>query len=55
MNPSLPPRPDRRTAIKWMLTAAASATVLSRLDLGAATPAEAAPVTAAGYGSDPDL
>ena len=54
MNSPLPPRPDRRTAIKWMLTAAASATVLSRLSHAATEPA-AAPVTATGYGSDPDL
>jgi hypothetical protein len=47
------PRVDRRTAIKWMITAAAAATALSR------TPAVAAalpsPVTSKGYGSDPDL
>jgi hypothetical protein len=66
MNSPLPPRPDRRTAIKWMLTAAASTTVLSRIGHGAASPTEtpghpasaattAAPVTAAGYGTDPDL
>ena len=65
MNSFLPPRPDRRTAIKWMLTAAASTTLLSRLGQGATTPTgaspgaapstSAAPVTAAGYGSDPDL
>jgi hypothetical protein len=66
MNSPLPPRPDRRTAIKWMLTAAASTTVLSRIGHGATsapeTPAQpasaatpAAPVTAAGYGTDPDL
>lgn len=63
---SLPPRPDRRTAIKWMLAAAASTTVLSQLSHGATTPATppvataaGAPATpppaAAGYGSDPDL
>jgi hypothetical protein len=65
MNSPLPPRPDRRTAIKWMLTAAASTTMISRLSHGASSPADgasgaavpatAAPVTAAGYGSDPDL
>ena len=48
------PRPDRRTAIKWMLTASAATTLLSRL-ADAAPPTEAAPVTAAGYGTDPQL
>ncbi len=63
MSSSFPPRPDRRTAIKWMLAAAASTTVLGRLSHGAtasaasrvASTAMAAPVTAAGYGTDPDL
>jgi len=66
MNSPLPPRPDRRTAIKWMLTAAASTTMLGRVGHGAtstaespvqpaATAATAAPVTATGYGTDPDL
>ena len=70
MNTPLPPRPDRRTAIKWMLTAAASTTILGRLGHAAdapsvsgasaaapssAAPAAAAPITAAGYGTDPDL
>jgi hypothetical protein len=66
MNQPLPPRPDRRTAIKWMLTAAASTTVLGRVGYSATSPTEApahpastattaAPVTAAGYGTDPDL
>ncbi len=66
MNSPLSPRPDRRTAIKWMLAAAASTTILGRTGHGATSPAEnpahpvpastsAAPVTAAGYGTDPDL
>jgi hypothetical protein len=68
MNSPLPPRPDRRTAIKWMLTAAASSTMLSRLGHGATASTEAtassnpgaaettaASVTANGYGTDPDL
>lgn len=67
MNSPLPPRPDRRTAIKWMLTAAASTTVLGRVGYSSSTSptetsthpvsaaATAAPVTATGYGTDPDL
>jgi Gluconate 2-dehydrogenase subunit 3 len=65
VNSPLPPRPDRRTAIKWMLGAVASTAALSRLGYSATTPSEsstgasattgAAPVTAAGYGTDPDL
>lgn len=43
------PRVDRRTAIKWMLTAAASLTLLDRHALLAATP------SAKGYGTDPHL
>lgn len=49
----LPTRMDRRTAIKWMLTAAAAAAVLER-DAHAADPTPRA-VTAKGYGTDPDL
>jgi len=48
------PRPDRRTAIKWMLTASASTTLLSSL-ADAARSTEAAPVTGSGYGTDPRL
>ncbi|MEO6993429.1 MAG: gluconate 2-dehydrogenase subunit 3 family protein, partial [Lacunisphaera sp.] len=70
MNSPLSPRPDRRTAIKWMLAAAASTTLLGRVGHAATSPADsptespahptsaaasAAPVTAAGYGTDPDL
>ncbi|MEI6105952.1 MAG: gluconate 2-dehydrogenase subunit 3 family protein [Opitutae bacterium] len=55
MNPApLSPRPDRRTAIKWMLTAAASTTLLRNF-APAATPATAAAVTGPGYGTDPVL
>lgn len=46
-------RMERRTAIKWMLTAAASGALLDRPTFGA--DAAAAPVTAKGYGQDPDL
>jgi hypothetical protein len=62
MNPSdrtPPSRPDRRTAIKWMLTAAASTTVLGRVQLGGAESTSAAPAAALpaakGYGTDPDM
>ena len=55
--PAVPPyhlnRIDRRAAIKWMLTAAASLAVLNRNGLAAETVSPAAP--AKGYGSDPDL
>jgi hypothetical protein len=40
---------DRRTALKWMATAAASAALLDRGLLGAQ------PASAKGYGTDPDL
>ena len=43
------PRVNRRTAIKWMLTAAASLSLLDRQTLGAATP------LLKGYGTDPKL
>jgi hypothetical protein len=46
-------RLDRRTAIKWMLTAAASAALLPQL--GFAGEPGAARVAGKGYGSDPDL
>ena len=63
MNSAFPLRPDRRTAIKWMLTAAASTTLLSRVSHGATlaertatVPADGSkPTAATGYGSDPDL
>ena len=53
MHPHDHPRLDRRTAVKWMLAAAASATVLGRpglTALGAATAPIAKP-----YGTDPEL
>src|SRR5450432_257146 len=53
MNTPNLPRVDRRTAIKWMITAAAAATALGRTPAAAA--ALASPVTSKGYGSDPDL
>ncbi len=62
MSTPLPPRMDRRTALKWVLTAAASTAFIERglPSLRAATPASAGanavtPVTANGYGTDPDL
>ena len=54
MNPTdsqSPARMDRRAALKWMATAAASAALLDASLLGAQTP----PVAAKGYGTDPDL
>jgi len=49
---SLRPQLDRRTAIKWMLTAAASVAIMDRAAADAATtPAQAA----VGYGTDPEL
>lgn len=47
-------RIDRRSAIKWMLTAAASAWLLDR-DTLAASAAPPAPSASVGYGQDPDL
>jgi hypothetical protein len=52
MNNPSPNRLDRRTAIKWMLTAAASMAALEHISLGAAG---GPPVPAKGYGTDPDL
>ncbi len=53
-------RLDRRTALKWMATAAASTALLPRLAAQAATTAEAdvtivGAYTGPGYGTDPDL
>ncbi len=45
-------RMDRRTAIKWIVTAAASLPLLDRAALAATAPAANAAV---GYGTDPDL
>lgn len=54
-NPPLA-RMDRRAALKWMLTAAASVTLLDRTTGAEAGAAGAAsPAAAAGYGTDPDL
>lgn len=54
-----PTRMDRRAAIKWMLTAAASAALLERSgvpSVAADASANATPAAAAkGYGTDPDL
>ena len=51
-----PPRPDRRTAIKWMLPAAASTAVLGRTGRSAeVAPSSPPPITASGYGTDPNL
>ncbi len=47
------PRPDRRTAIKWMLTAAGVVAVRPRFSLAADVPAAA--VSGKGYGTDPNL
>ena len=44
------PRMDRRTALKWMLAAAATTTLAPRFARG-----QAAPPAAKGYGTDPDL
>jgi hypothetical protein len=44
------PRIDRRTALKWMLAAAASTALAPHLTRGQATPP-----AAKGYGTDPDL
>ncbi|HVU18179.1 MAG TPA: gluconate 2-dehydrogenase subunit 3 family protein [Candidatus Didemnitutus sp.] len=49
------PRVDRRTAVKWMLTAAAGAVALGRTPLGWAANARAAEPSGKGYGTDPDL
>ncbi len=51
MTSPISPRMDRRDAIKWMLTAAASLSVLNRAGLAAEAPA----TSAKGYGTDPDL
>ncbi len=48
-----PPRIDRRTALRWMLTAYATLAVLPPGTWG--QPAVAAAAAAKGYGTDPDL
>src|SRR5438128_399140 len=55
-SPEIPPsapRMDRRDAIKWMMTAVASATLLERDVFSAA--ASKAGGKAVGYGTDPDI
>lgn len=55
MSDGLKPRPDRRTAIKWMIAATASASAIGRIRLGAQpTPAGGVP-GGKGYGTDPDM
>ena len=52
----LPARIPRRAAIKWMMTAVASATLLDRASFGARPGRRSAPdKVAGGYGTDPDL
>jgi hypothetical protein len=51
---STTPRMDRRDAIKWMMTAAASVALLDR-DMLAANATPAGAVAAQGYGTDPDV
>jgi hypothetical protein len=46
---------DRRAALKWMLTAAASVTLLDRSSSAAPATAAEAKRAAMGYGTDPDL
>ena len=53
MNPAELPRPDRRTVIKWMLTAAGVAALRPRPAFAAGE--SAAPSSGKGYGADPDL
>ncbi len=50
----IPGRMDRRDAIKWMLTAAASSALLNGTSFAATSGAAAAP-GGKGYGTDPDL
>jgi len=53
---SLPPRLPRREAIRWMLAAAASASLLDRPAFGGQTKITGSPEgTKGGYGTDPDL
>src|SRR3954452_23787799 len=52
-NPARPDRMDRRTAIKWMLTAAASTALLENGLAAASNTARAKP--GVGYGTDPDI
>src|SRR3954464_1142673 len=50
--PSSPNRMDRREAIKWLLTAAASVPLLERASFGADVRASSKGI---GYGTDPDF
>jgi hypothetical protein len=50
---SMPSRMDRREAIKWMMTAVASTTLLERDVFAAAATSSGKP--AVGYGTDPDV
>mgnify|MGYP000599986005 CR=1 FL=1 len=52
---SSPQRMDRRIAIKWMMTAAASTALLESTTLLAQNSAGAGSKPATGYGTDPDL
>jgi hypothetical protein len=52
METNSPARMDRRSAIKWMLTAAASVAILDRASFGADG---SVAVQSKGYGPDPDL
>lgn len=55
-DPARQQRMPRRTAIKWMMTAAASAALLDGRALGQqAGTGAATPIAAKGYGTDPDL
>ena len=51
MNPTVSTRMDRRSAIKWMLAATATISILERESFAA----DARGVAAKGYGTDPDL
>src|ERR1044072_5182445 len=55
--PTTPPRMDRRGAIKWMMTAVASTTLLEPNIFGASANevAESGSKPGVGYGTDPDL
>jgi hypothetical protein len=55
MNSPSTTRMDRRDAIKWMMTAAASLAILQRDGLAAKLTGPAANPSGSGYGSDPDL
>jgi hypothetical protein len=56
-NSPVPPRMDRRDAIKWLMTAVATTTLLERDAFGATATqaARAGSKPGVGYGTDPDL